>query len=368
MEDSSTTSTRRSRSTASCGGRARQRRRRAPGGLKRTLVRHRARSPTCAERARSARASTSSRRDRLPGVRGRSAPTSSHALEALLDGGSYVGIATHDEWLIGEALGSSRSRGLEPSDYEFQMLLGVRDELGDELVAEGHRLRIYVPVRRALVRVLAPAAAGEPEDRRLRRADTVRGSDRAQRSPVIWAERRGLPRRRRRRHAVPRPVRRLRRRRARPPEPAHPRGAGAHSRSSMRSATWPKRRSRRSSRSRLPMPRSSASPARMRSRSRCGRRCCTRAGRGSSPSTGAYHGTGLLALAATSQRASSASRSRRGSRGRYTASRTARIPARSRPTRAASSSSRCRAGAGRSCRRRRSCGGCASAATRRARF
>ena len=38
-----------------------------------------------------------------------------------------------------------RERGLTPDRYEFQMLLGVRPELGDRIVADGHRLRIYVP-------------------------------------------------------------------------------------------------------------------------------------------------------------------------------------------------------------------------------
>jgi proline dehydrogenase len=70
------------------------------------------------------------------------------ALEALFDIGSYVGIATHDEWLIGEALALVERRGLGRDDYEFQMLLGVQAELGDELVREGHRLRIYVPFGR----------------------------------------------------------------------------------------------------------------------------------------------------------------------------------------------------------------------------
>jgi proline dehydrogenase len=70
------------------------------------------------------------------------------ALEALLDAGSYVGIATHDDWLIGEALHAVEARGLSQSDYEFQMLLGVRPELGDELVRQGHKLRIYVPFGR----------------------------------------------------------------------------------------------------------------------------------------------------------------------------------------------------------------------------
>jgi proline dehydrogenase len=65
------------------------------------------------------------------------------SLDALLEVGAYVGIATHDEWLIGEAL--KRVDGMNPSDYEFQMLLGVREQRADELVAAGHRLRVYVP-------------------------------------------------------------------------------------------------------------------------------------------------------------------------------------------------------------------------------
>jgi proline dehydrogenase len=67
------------------------------------------------------------------------------SLEALLDGGSYAAIATHDEWLVDESLRLLRERGLGADRYEFQMLLGVRPELGDRLVAGGHRLRIYVP-------------------------------------------------------------------------------------------------------------------------------------------------------------------------------------------------------------------------------
>jgi proline dehydrogenase len=65
------------------------------------------------------------------------------SLDALLEAGSYVGIATHDEWLIGEAL--TRVAGLSPSAYEFQMLLGVRERRAGELVGAGHRLRVYVP-------------------------------------------------------------------------------------------------------------------------------------------------------------------------------------------------------------------------------
>jgi proline dehydrogenase len=66
-------------------------------------------------------------------------------LRVLLDQGSYVGIATHDEALIEDALAQVRERGLSPDQNEFQMLLGLRAARGDELVRDGHRLRVYVP-------------------------------------------------------------------------------------------------------------------------------------------------------------------------------------------------------------------------------
>ncbi len=68
------------------------------------------------------------------------------ALDLLLDGGSYVGIATHDEWLLERGL--ERVTDMDREEYEFQMLLGVRELRGDKLVKEGHRLRIYTPYGR----------------------------------------------------------------------------------------------------------------------------------------------------------------------------------------------------------------------------
>ena len=70
------------------------------------------------------------------------------ALEELVDAGCYVGIATHDEWLVSEGRRLVAERELDPQEYEFQMLLGVREELGNALVRDGHRLRIYVPFGR----------------------------------------------------------------------------------------------------------------------------------------------------------------------------------------------------------------------------
>jgi proline dehydrogenase len=69
-------------------------------------------------------------------------------LETLLDGDCYAAIATHDEWLVEQSRRLLRERGLSQDRYEFQMLLGVRPELGDRIVADGHRLRIYVPYGR----------------------------------------------------------------------------------------------------------------------------------------------------------------------------------------------------------------------------
>ena len=67
------------------------------------------------------------------------------ALRELLRAGSYVGIATHDKWLISEGLRLVAEHGLARDQYELQMLLGVSEPAADRLVRDGHRLRVYVP-------------------------------------------------------------------------------------------------------------------------------------------------------------------------------------------------------------------------------
>ena len=67
------------------------------------------------------------------------------ALEVLLAAGARLALATHDEWLLGESLRIVEQAGLGPDDYEVQMLLGVREERATRLVADGRRLRVYVP-------------------------------------------------------------------------------------------------------------------------------------------------------------------------------------------------------------------------------
>ena len=67
------------------------------------------------------------------------------SLEVAFTGGAYVGIATHDDVLINGARSLIGQCGLQREQYEFQMLLGVRDQKRRELLHEGHRLRVYVP-------------------------------------------------------------------------------------------------------------------------------------------------------------------------------------------------------------------------------
>jgi proline dehydrogenase len=63
----------------------------------------------------------------------------------LLEGGSYVGIATHDEWVVWECEKVVKDLGLTPDRYEFQMLLGVDEQLRKLILGAGHRMRVYVP-------------------------------------------------------------------------------------------------------------------------------------------------------------------------------------------------------------------------------
>jgi proline dehydrogenase len=66
-------------------------------------------------------------------------------LRIILESGCYVGIATHDDYLLDRAYEFIATMGLKKEQYEFQMLLGVRERRRDQIVNDGHRLRIYVP-------------------------------------------------------------------------------------------------------------------------------------------------------------------------------------------------------------------------------
>lgn len=66
-------------------------------------------------------------------------------LEEMFKHEAYVGIATHNEELVWEALRLIDKYRLKRDEYEFQMLLGVDPELRNILLDGGHRLRVYVP-------------------------------------------------------------------------------------------------------------------------------------------------------------------------------------------------------------------------------
>ncbi|HET7452324.1 MAG TPA: proline dehydrogenase family protein [Thermoanaerobaculia bacterium] len=68
-----------------------------------------------------------------------------YAADRLLEARVPVGIATHDEAMVLEALHSIERRQARREDYEFQMLMGVAVGLRRLVIRAGHRLRVYVP-------------------------------------------------------------------------------------------------------------------------------------------------------------------------------------------------------------------------------
>ncbi len=70
-------------------------------------------------------------------------------MKILLERGTYPGLATHDEKIIREARRFTRERAIPPDRYEFQMLYGIRRDLARGFVADGYRIRLYVPYGKA---------------------------------------------------------------------------------------------------------------------------------------------------------------------------------------------------------------------------
>lgn len=70
------------------------------------------------------------------------------ALEKMLTQGVYAAIATHDEYLACGAVALVDKHRVPRDRYEFQMLLGVDEQLRRILIQGGHRLRVYVPYGR----------------------------------------------------------------------------------------------------------------------------------------------------------------------------------------------------------------------------
>jgi proline dehydrogenase len=66
-------------------------------------------------------------------------------LKYMLDHNMYVGIATHDKFLVDNAVSFIKEKNIDKTKYEFQMLYGVTPELRNSLVKQGYKMRVYVP-------------------------------------------------------------------------------------------------------------------------------------------------------------------------------------------------------------------------------
>lgn len=66
-------------------------------------------------------------------------------LELIFQNKMYVGIATHDKYLVEEALKLIDKYQVPKTMYEFQMLFGVTPDLRQSIVDGGHLMRVYVP-------------------------------------------------------------------------------------------------------------------------------------------------------------------------------------------------------------------------------
>ena len=66
-------------------------------------------------------------------------------MQTLLEHGTYPAIATHDEALIADTRAFATTLNIGRDRFEFQMLYGIRRDLQARLVADGYRLRIYLP-------------------------------------------------------------------------------------------------------------------------------------------------------------------------------------------------------------------------------
>lgn len=66
-------------------------------------------------------------------------------LDFLFQNNIYVGIATHDLYLVNSSKQLIKKYNKSFKEFEFQMLLGVKVDLRDQLVEKGYKVRIYVP-------------------------------------------------------------------------------------------------------------------------------------------------------------------------------------------------------------------------------
>ncbi|MER5972638.1 proline dehydrogenase family protein [Streptomyces sp. NPDC002055] len=66
-------------------------------------------------------------------------------LKILMAGDGYPMIGSHDPRMVAIGQELAHQAGRKLNEYEFQMLYGIREAEQQRLVAEGHRMRVYIP-------------------------------------------------------------------------------------------------------------------------------------------------------------------------------------------------------------------------------
>lgn len=68
-----------------------------------------------------------------------------HIIEQHLANGNYAAIATHDDHIIEHVKQIVRTHNIPRTQFEFQMLYGIRNQAQQQLADEGYTMRVYVP-------------------------------------------------------------------------------------------------------------------------------------------------------------------------------------------------------------------------------
>ena len=66
-------------------------------------------------------------------------------IKTHLVNGNYAGIASHDDAVVEEVIKFTQDNNIPKSQFEFQMLHGIRGDLQQRLAKEGYKVRVYVP-------------------------------------------------------------------------------------------------------------------------------------------------------------------------------------------------------------------------------
>lgn len=97
-------------------------------------------------------------------------------MELLLRDGFRPALATHDDTLLRAAASFAARHGIGPDEFEFQMLHGVRRDLQDRLVADGWRVRVYLPFGESWYPYLTRRLAERPANILLLAGSVIRES------------------------------------------------------------------------------------------------------------------------------------------------------------------------------------------------